>query len=76
MVEPPGASLDTFFLLRPGVDDKGHINPSLMHCERARHMREMFNLSQELCASYKNGNFLEIQLCVFIVTLGNQGNDF
>lgn len=28
----------------------------------------MFNLSQELGASYKNGNFLEIQLRVFIVT--------
>lgn len=28
----------------------------------------MFNLSQELGTSYKNGNFLEIQLRVFIVT--------
>lgn len=31
-------------------------------------MREMFNLSQELGTSYKNGNFLKIQLRVFIVT--------
>lgn len=30
-------------------------------------MREMFNLSQELGTSYKNGNFLKIQLRVFIV---------
>lgn len=32
-------------------------------------MREMFNLSQELGTNYKNGNFLKIQLRVFIVTL-------
>lgn len=58
------------------MDDKGQYHPSMMRRKRARHTRETFNLSQELGASYKNGNFLEIQLRVFIVTLSNQGNDF
>lgn len=73
---PHGTQREAFFLIRPHIDDKGQYHPSMMCRERARHTRETFNLSQELGASYKNGNFLEIQLRVFIVTLGNQGNDF
>lgn len=33
-----------------------------------RPLYEMFHFSPELGTSYKNGNFLEIQLRVFIVT--------
>lgn len=72
----PGRRREAFFLIRPHIDDKGQYHPSMMGRERARRTRETFNLSQELGASYKNGNFLEIQLRVFIVTLGNQGKDF
>lgn len=63
---PGGSSL---FSLRPVSVIKGTISQSLVHVpEAACNMREMFNLSQELGTSYKNGNFLKIQLRVFIVT--------
>lgn len=61
----PGGS--SIFSLKPVSVIKGAIRPSFA-ARAACNRRETFNLSQELGASYKNGNFLKIQLRVFIVT--------
>ena len=72
---PPGRQREAFFLRRPQVSDKGQDHPLLM-CHEPPAIQGDVHLSQELGTSYKNGNFLEIQLRVFTVTLSNQGNDF
>lgn len=58
------------------VSVKGAGSPLVEAPRGPCHVQRAVHLPQELGASYKNGNFLEIQLHVFIITLGNQGNNF